>query len=181
MDESRTVTVADRDVFNCAEIIASSSDQIVYTLIKENVMRLEFPRTVLYLKKELNSFHTFMDCKVMTLYDSFNRFLPALIHINGGLHEPRVVTYNVLVVEGISIKEAFRGQTLLQIVRKITFLIHAITAVKMTNRKQIVPNPTKNSNGRALSARNVVLVSMWSGSSSVSFVVCILCTWMLFS
>jgi hypothetical protein len=55
-------------IVNCAEIIASSSDQIVCTLIKENVMRMEFPRTVLYLKKEPNTFHTFMDCKIMIFF-----------------------------------------------------------------------------------------------------------------
>jgi hypothetical protein len=71
MNGSQKVTVVDRDicdVFNCAEIIASSSDQIVCTLIKENVMRMEFPRTVLYLKKEPNTFHTFMDCKIMIFF-----------------------------------------------------------------------------------------------------------------
>ncbi len=117
MNGSQKVTVVDRDicdVFNCAKIIASSSDRIVCTLIKENVMRMEFPRTVLYLKKEPNTFHTFMDCKVMIFFDALIRFLPSLIRINGELHEPRIFTYKVLVLESISIKEAVGGQTLLQ-------------------------------------------------------------------
>jgi hypothetical protein len=65
------------------------------------------------MKKEPFSFHAFMDSKIMTFYSVLNHFLPSLIRINGLLFSPRIVTYNVIVLDDLAIKEADGGETLL--------------------------------------------------------------------
>jgi predicted ribosome-associated RNA-binding protein Tma20 len=101
------------DVLSCVDNdIVKVSETVLCERVKEYLMRIDFPQVSRYVKKETSVEHIHMDCKVLVFYSELNKMLPSLVSINSKMLVPQIITYQVVVIDDMSVKEAIGGETL---------------------------------------------------------------------